>query len=97
MITLHFKDRTEITSQEAAALLRKERQLGTGSFYNEKRLRCLYGVLEDYGRSDGPGRLLTVATSHALSSKGLGVPDNDAFVGTPEERCEHFAQLFEQL
>ena len=96
MITLHFNNGTEITSQEAAALLRKEGRLGTGHYYDLNGLRCLVGVLENHSIEEN-GRWFERDTVVDLFSKGLDTSANDAFAGTPEERCEHFAQLFEQL
>ena len=96
MITLHFKDGAEMTSQEAAALLRKEGRLGIGHYCDLNGLRCLTGGLENHSIGK-EGGWLEQDTVLDLFSKGLDARANDDFVGTPEERCEHFARLFEQL
>ena len=97
MITLHFKDGGTITSKEVATLLRKEERLGRFRFIDWEGLRCLTGALQDWKLSQTSGRAFTRETALDLHRRKLDYIANDTFKGTPEERCAHFAQLFEQL
>ena len=87
----------EITSVELAAELRREGRLGTNELLDREGLRCLLGVMVDYRGRDGPCRIFSTGWTGRMRALGLDPPANDGFVGTPEERCEHFAKLLEAL
>ena len=90
----------EITSAELAAEIRREGRLGVVAVRDRKGMRpmrCLYGVLWDYRGPDNPCRIFSADSWDQMTTLGLRAVDNDAFVGTPEERCEYFAALLEAL
>ena len=89
------------TTEELAALIRAEKRLGRGHYF-ANGLRCAYGVLLDCGK-DGAVitpivmNRLTSECTEALGDAGFSTFANDNFVGTPEERCEHMAQILDRI
>ena len=77
------------TTQELADEIEREGKLITGLLTSSMG-RCLWGVIEDcHGEPTHTyiGRNLTQHSAYWLCFYQLGTAQNDAFPGTPEERC----------
>jgi hypothetical protein len=85
---IHFRDASSITNEEAAVLMETEGRLGRGRSIDNNGLRCGAGVLVHSGEL---GRWPFLEKPSAV------VGPNDAFDGTPEERCTHMAAFFRSL
>ena len=79
------------TTQDLADEVEAEGQLGAHQFISRKSgRRCLWGTIGDcYLTSDGTffHRQLSQASLNGLQRLQLSTRENDAFIGTPEERC----------
>ena len=90
------------TGHALAALIRKEGRLITGPYINVSTgERCTLAVIDDY-QPDYPrlaARFWEIDPYPAYRAvHGTSyVSDNEAFLGTPEERAEYMAPRFEAL
>jgi len=77
------------TTQELANVVEAEGHLCTGWFVRSSdRVRCLWGVIEDYhGYNSEGSRKLSLESTEQLIDAQLGSCDNDDFEGTMKERC----------
>ena len=80
-----------MTCEEAAVLIEAEGRLGAGKYFGEDGCRCVIAVLEDmttgYKRRRYIGWMPGIKLVQAQYA-------NDAFEGTPEERCVYMATWF---
>ena len=100
-MNITYQDGTSETGAQAARRVREEGALYRGFYCDALDHRCLLGVLEGWSYSGGDwlsyGTQLTSESADMLLTAGLNAGANDAFVGTPEQRCEHFAALLDAL
>ena len=96
----HGNEIREITSRELADELRREGVLTVGLLVErDDDSRCLWELLWNIRLRDRweQRRYFTDESLTRLRSYGLTITANDAFVGTPEERCAHFVGILEEL
>ena len=96
---LHWVDgQGPATTQELAEAIRQEGRLGRGLLYNPTtKLRCAWGGAEDAGVSWKSERHLTPEDVSLLFRSHFTPWANDHFAGTPEELCEHMAQIVDRI
>ena len=89
-----------MTCEEAAQLIEAEGRLGRGQFFDPMTgNRCAIAVVANlkpprWGTwSSGWPRKLRAAKVDGIT-RGTTSPANDAFEGTPEERCVYMAAWF---
>jgi len=83
------------TTEELANLVESEGSLIRHLYVSRKGLRCLWGVIEDWGfQGEYPTRRrrLSPACLDILLHSQLTTDENDRFLGTPEELCVEMAQ-----
>ena len=104
---LRYENGATRTTEELAKLIREEGKLIIGIYSiteENTRLRCAFGVIEEWENGTFPVRL--IANSWAKLWKEINIrynvangiiSVNDNFVGTPEERMEYIASILEAL
>ena len=81
------------TTQELADELEREKRLGVSAYTDSTGLRCLWGFIGGWRHTFGDERRRLRPTSErSLWGMGLSTSDNDAFLGTPEERCREMVR-----
>ncbi len=88
MIT--FLDGSTMTDEEMAQTFEAEGRLIVGVLVDHNGDRCAAGVIGDYATSYGPGKRSFPVDAH-LNVVSNMVRENNAFIGTPEERAAHMA------
>ena len=86
------------TTQELADLVEKEGRLITGDFLTRSGQRCLWGVIGGYVKvAPETDKYFYIRTRRMAAADwsvlvcapiNLSSANSDAFVGTPEERCD---------
>ena len=91
-------ENTPHNTQELADLVEKEVRL-IADHYITSEGRCLKAVLWDVQDNFRPlrRRWLVPKDNAYLVAHGLGIADNDAFDGTPEERCTEMVRRLRSI
>ncbi len=93
---IKFIDGSTMTHEEMAQAFEAEGRLIVGVLVDTNGLRCAAGVIGDYVTALGPGKRGFTLDDH-LGIVGNMVQENNAFIGTPEERAAHMAAWMRSL